>query len=94
VPPFWEEVRIFQHVFAAQNVTRRSDLSPEQLALSEELCIDRMVRFSCFAANCWQMQFENGGEFIPPLFRMPGVELPIVPRIGLPRIDEAPRKRA
>lgn len=33
-------------------------------------------------------------EYLPLLFRMPGVELPIVPRVALPRIEGAARRQA
>jgi hypothetical protein len=41
-------------------------------------------------ADIWQLQGREWPEYTPPLFRMPGVELPIVPRIAprrLPRTD-------
>jgi hypothetical protein len=39
----------------------------------------------------WECRDYCGVEYIPPLFRMDGVELPIVPRIALPRIEGAAR---
>lgn len=42
-------------------------------------------------ADLWQVYFDLGREdyFAPPLFAMPGVELPIVPRVvpRLPRVQ-------
>jgi hypothetical protein len=56
----------------------------------------QMVSRACFAANCWQMHKNVGREeyFGAPLFAMPGVELPIVPRVAFPRIEGASRKDA
>ena len=44
-------------------------------------------------ANMWQFCEDKGmASFVPPLFAMPGVELPIVPRIAWPRIEGAARQ--
>jgi hypothetical protein len=45
-------------------------------------------------AAFWQIHRNAGREeyFSPPLFMMPGVELPIVPRIAMPRIEGVARR--
>lgn len=41
---------------------------------------------ACVLANMWQFCEDKGmASFVPPLFHMSGVELPIVPMVELPK---------
>lgn len=52
-----------------------------------------IVGKACMLASMWQFCKDKGmASFVPPLFRMPGVELPVVPKIALPRIEGAARR--
>jgi hypothetical protein len=42
----------------------------------------------------WQCHQSRGSDYSGPLFAMPGVELPIVPRVALPRVEGAARRQA
>ena len=46
------------------------------------------------AAIRWQMHQTRGFDYVPPLFAMGGMELPVVPRVAPPRIDGAARREA
>lgn len=48
--------------------------------------VNAIVGEARFQALAWQ---RKGKYYAPPLFRMPGVELPIVPRVALPRVDRS-----
>lgn len=51
-----------------------------------------IVGKACMLANMWQFCDDRGmASFVPPLFRMRGVELPIMPRIAMPRIKDTKR---
>lgn len=51
-----------------------------RIAMQSNAIIGQAMQF----AAVWQWR---NGNYIPPLFRLPGVELPIVPRVELPRVD-------
>ena len=55
---------------------------------AEAVQIDAIIGKARGLADIWQFCEDKGmASFVPPLFAMPGVELPIVPRIALPRIN-------
>lgn len=53
--------------------------------------IDRIVGEACVEAFRWLVRHKFGIDYVPPIFRLPGVELPIVPRIAPPRIEGSRR---
>ena len=61
---------------------------------AEAVQINQIVGEACREAFKWLCRREYGIEYAPPLFLMPWVELPIVPRIAGPRIEGAPRREA
>lgn len=46
---------------------------------------------ACCQAFRWQMHQTRGFDYVPPLFV--NAELPVVPRVALPRIEGAARKQ-
>ena len=61
---------------------------------TEAMLMNQIVGEACRQAFRWQMHRTRGFDFVPPLFAMGGVELPIVPRVALPRIEGAARREA
>jgi hypothetical protein len=56
--------------------------------------MNAIVGEACRQAIRWQMHRTLGFDFVPPFFTMPGVELPIVPRVALPPIEGPARREA
>jgi hypothetical protein len=68
-------------------------ISPEtRRVLRIAIQIDEITDEACRQAFRWKMHKTRGFDFVPPLFVMGGVELPIVPRIAPPRIESRARK--
>lgn len=58
----------------------------------EAMLANAIVGDAMREAAYWQFKRDHGADYAPPMFAMPGVELPIVPRIALPRIEGAARR--
>jgi hypothetical protein len=61
---------------------------------AEAMQMNAIVGEACRQAIRWQMHRTRGFDFVPPLFAMGGVELPIVPRVALPQSDGPVRREA
>ena len=61
---------------------------------AEAMQINAIVGEACRQAIRWQMHQTRGFDYVPPLFAMGGMELPVVPRVAPPRIDGAARREA
>ena len=61
---------------------------------AEAMQMNAIVGEACRQAIRWQMHRTLGFDFVPPLFAMGGVELPIVPRVALPQSDGPARREA
>lgn len=54
--------------------------------------VNAIVGAAMFETTKWWLRQHIGIEYVPPLFRLPGVEFPVVPRIAPPSIEGAGRR--
>ena len=61
-------------------------IDPSDLEGAIAIQVNGIVGEACRESFRWLCRREYGIDYAPPIFLMPGVELPVVPRIAGPRV--------